>query len=46
MRAILGFPVALKSPGVIEITSSLLSLPFISFGIARDTFGIHNNLRF
>jgi hypothetical protein len=34
------YPVALKSPGVIEIPSLLFSLPFLGFGTARDTFGI------
>jgi hypothetical protein len=41
---LLSFPVALKSPVVIEILPSLLSLPFLGFGIPRDILGILHSL--
>ena len=46
LLGLLSFPVALKSPGVIEIPSSLLSLLFQGFGITRYTFGTPNSLCF
>jgi hypothetical protein len=43
---LLDYPVALKSPGVIEIPFSLVSLPFLGFGIMGVMFGIPNRLQF
>ena len=43
---ILDYPVALKSPGVFEIPSPLISLPLFGFGIVRDMFGIPNSIHF
>jgi hypothetical protein len=37
---LLEFPGALKSPVLIGIPASLLSLPFLGFGIPRNMFGI------
>jgi hypothetical protein len=43
---LLDYPVALKSPGVIEMPFSLISLPLLGFGVMRVMFGIPNRLQF
>jgi hypothetical protein len=43
-REVLSFPGALKSPVVIEMLASLLSLSFHGFGIPREMFGIFYSL--